>query len=496
MQQTSDAKAGLKSLDPLHEAIIDKAIDNITRKLVGGMKNKDNSPPQGQKPGFKADFDNTLKASTAKDVIEASGRGSNWKEMIEKSFSHGISSLSTLKFDGEFEVKNGEPDHRFRTVPNTPGVYVVFDSSNKPCYVGDAEKLRKRWHAGHLNENKQRTKAGEKYKLADEFCNGCTVKYMNCNSKETAAAIEAQLIKEGKPRVNSKDELLNEQGVRTNMEAKKMKDASGSSMNLAGGAAVEGLKQGGWSVLEKIATECIKFLKDELVDIFMGGECSILDRIKRFFSRIWATILDVIKKPMDILKGIFEFIINAITETISKIYNLAKNIFDLGVAAWELYKGREAMSKNELITKVTETIIVSGSLILWDALDAIIETELSGLIPPLAPFAPYIAATISAIGFGITSYYLSKFVPQVVEKILSFETGYHEAHREQSLACQQLITNTEMNLVLINDLKNYTISSAELCREADNYTKELSRVRKHKIEQIDTLSEVNLILGI
>lgn len=497
--QENAAGVGLKTLDPLHQAIVDKTIENVTRKLVGGLKNKDGRPPQGQKPGIKTDIKNTLDASSAKSVIEASGRGAAWKEMIEKSFSHGISSLSTLKFDGEFKVKNGEA-FGLENVPNTPGVYVVFDSNNSPCYVGDAEKIRTRWYAGHLNENLQETRAGREYKLSKEFSEGCTVKFMKCNSKETAAAIEANLIKEGKLkgklRVNSKEELLHEQGVRSNIEAKKMKDSSGSTMNLIGGAAVEGLKQSGWSVLEKLASECIKHLKDELVDIFMGGECSLIDRIKRFFARIWQTIVDVINKPMDILKGVFEFIVNAFSETIRKIYNLAKNIFDLGVAAWELYKGGNTMSKNELITKVTETIIVSVSLILWDALDAIIETELSGLIPPLAPFAPYLAATISAIGFGITSYYLSKFVPQIVDKILSFETGYHEAYREQSLACQQLITNTEMNLVLINDLKNYTTSSAELCKEAWKHAKKLSLKGELEIEHIDTLSDVNLILGI
>jgi len=493
MTQENASELGRNTLDPLHQAIIDKAIDNVTRKLVGGFKNKDCRPSQGQKPGMKTDIKNTLDASSAKSVIEASGRGAAWKEMIEKSFSHGISSLSTLKFDGEFGIKNGEPDERFADVPNTPGVYVVFDSNNIPCYVGDAEKLKTRWFAGHLNENRQKSKAGQEYKLSSEFSEGCTIKFMKCNSKETAAAIESHLIKEGKPRVNSKQELLTKQGIRSNIEAKKMKDSSGSAGKLVAGATCEGIKQGGWSGLETLSADCVKFLSDELVDIYMGGECSLIDRIKRFFSRIWQTIVDVIKKPVDILKGIFEFIVNAFSEVIRKIYNLAKNIYEIGVAAWELYQGSKTMSKKELVTKLSEIIITSGSLVLWDALDAIIEAQ---LVPIVGVFAPFLAATISAIGFGLTSYYLSKFVPQVVEKILSYETGLQEFRREQSLACQQLISNTEMNLVLISGLKNYTISSAELCSEAWEHTQNLSVKREQEIEFIDTSSEVNSILGI
>jgi len=464
--------------------------------VVGGIRNKDNRPPQGQKPGIKADIKNTLDAASAQSVLEASNRGVAWKEMIEKSFSHGINSLSTLKFDDEIKIKDGNPDD-INKIPKTPGVYVVFDTNNKPCYVGDAKNLRTRWIAGHINENHQKTKTGQEYKLTKEFSEGCTVKFMTCGSAETAAAIEAHLIKEGKSkgelRVNTKEELLHEQGIRSNIEAKKMKDASGSTIDLVGGAGMEGLKQGGWTVLEKLASDCIKFLRDELVDILKGGESTLIERIKRFFSRIWQTIADILKKPLDILKGVFEFIVNAFSETIRKIYNLAKNIFDLGVAAWELYKGNATMSKQELIAKISETIITSGSLILWDALDLIIEINLK---PYVGPFAPYLAATISAIGFGITSHSLCKFIPQIVDEILSFETGHHAARRERVLACQQLITNTEMNLVLINDLKNYVTSSAELCIEAREHTQKLSQKREQEIESIDTLSEVNLILGI
>jgi hypothetical protein len=424
--------------------------------------------------------------------MAASNRGVAWKEMIEKSLSHGISSLKTLQFDGQFTVKDGKAIG-LENVPNSPGVYVVYDSNNQPCYVGDAGNIKSRWNAGHLNENSQKTKNGQEYKLNKEFTEGCIVKFLKCDSIETAAAIEAHLIKEGNPRVNSKEELKSEQGTRSNIEAKKMKDASGSTLDLAQGATIEGLKQGVWIVMERLVSECLKITKDEMVDIFKGGESKLDDRIKRFFKRIWEIIKSIIQKPFDLLKGFFEFIINAFSEAIRKIYNLARNIFDLGVAAWQLYKGSKTMTKEELITKISETIITSGCLIIWDALDAILESQLSGII---GPFAPFVAATISAIGFGISSHYLCEVVPTIVEKILSIETGHQATVREHSLACQKIVEISEMNIILINGLKNYVVSSAELCRETSEHTERLRQKPSVKIESLDILSEVQAILGI
>ena len=82
-------------------------------------------------------------------------------------------------------------------MPNTPGVYVVFDHNDKPVYVGDSDNMQARWNAGHFNEYKQGQRPdAERYKLADEMEAGCTVKFIVMDSKETAAALEAHLIKE------------------------------------------------------------------------------------------------------------------------------------------------------------------------------------------------------------------------------------------------------------------------------------------------------------
>nr|WP_275660556.1 GIY-YIG nuclease family protein [Shewanella sp. Isolate13] len=378
-------------------------------------------------------------------------------------------------------------------VPRTPGVYVVFDKTDTPVYVGDSTNIRSRWHAGHLNENRQKLNNGEQYKLSEQLTEGCVVKFISCESKETAAAIEAHLIKEAQPAVNAREELLNAQGTRSNIEAKKMKDASGSTASLATGAAKAAVENVGWSVLETLITTCIKALKDELVDIVSGGKTKLKDRIKRLFKKVWAVIANILKNPGSLLKGIFEFIVNAFSSAIRKIYQLARNIYDLGYAAWQLYKGKQTLSKAELVQKISETIITSGCLVIWDALDPIIEAQLIAFIPPIAPYAPYIAATIAAIGFGVSSHYLSGFVPKIVEKIVNYNPMQQQSLEQQRSACEQLVINAEKELVMINGLEDYMRSSKELVTELTSHTQQLTQhqaIERFSIE--DRLNSISL----
>lgn len=98
-------------------------------------------------------MDDTLNATSSASVLAVANRGVQWKEIISKSFTNGISSISTMKFDGQFTIKNGVPEG-LKDVPNSPGVYVVYDGAGEVRYIGDAKDLQKRWYAGHLNENK------------------------------------------------------------------------------------------------------------------------------------------------------------------------------------------------------------------------------------------------------------------------------------------------------------------------------------------------------
>lgn len=447
----SHSEQALQGLSPLSNAIVDRAIDNVTRKLVAGFRNKNNSRPNAKHTDVEVVLEDTLAATSASSVMEVANRGAAWKEMLQKSLSHGISSIATMKFDGSFSIHDGQPQG-LKDVPNTPGLYVVFNRNGKPVYVGDSEKLQKRWHAGHLNSFRQGEKAGEAYKLATEFKDGCTVKYIQTESKETAAAIEAHLIKTENLELNSREELKTEQGTRSNIEAKKMKDASGSTGSLAAGAAKEAAVNVGWNVFEQLATALIKALKDELVEIVRGVSRSVEFRLRRLLERVWSVIQAIIDAPLKILSGIFEFVVNAVSKTISQFYSLARNIYDLGHSAWQLFQGAQTMSTEELIAKVTETIVLSGTLILWDALDPVLEVNLASLVGPVAP---YLSATICAIGYGLSSFYLQKIVPALVKMLLAMKTGAQEAVLEMRSACEKLIAVQERELKLLEELKDY-----------------------------------------
>lgn len=453
-------------LPPMANAIIDKAVDNVTRKLVAGYRNKKNSRPNAKNQDVRTVVKDTMAAVSADSVMDVANRGADWKELLQKTLSHGISSIGTMQFDGSFTVKNGQAQG-LDGVPNSPGVYVVFNKEQEAVYVGDSAKLKQRWHAGHLNEHAQAKKSESSYKLSKEFDEGCVVRFVKLDSSVTAAAVEAHLIATEDLKNNSKEELKYEQGARDNIEAKKMKDASGSFKTLAVGAAKDAVANVGWGVFEQLSTELIKALKDELIDIAKGGKHSIGHRLKRLFDRVWAVIQKIIDAPLSIISGIFEFIVNAISKTIQQFYHLAKNICELGLTGWSIYKGSASMSNEDLTLKITETVVLSGTLILWDALDPVLEASLASIVGPVAP---YLSATICALGYGLSSFYLQKIVPSLIKLLLLMRTSAQEAVYEMRRACEQLIAIQERELELLSALKTYAKDSFEFIKETQENT--------------------------
>lgn len=495
----------LATLPPMANLIVDRAIENLTRKLVAGYRNKRNAKPNANRVDFSAEAKETLKASSALSAMQVANRGQAWKEMIQKSLTHGISSLATINFDGQFTIRDGQrPDDFRQKMPNTPGVYVVFDHNDKPVYVGDSENMQSRWNAGHFNEYKQGQRPGaERYKLADEMEVGCTVKFIIMDSKETAAALEAHLIKENfvqfegvrktdknlspdeaakRDRAlgdgmlkNKKDELATEQGSRSNQEAKKMKDASDGTATLVAGAAGEAFKNVGYDIFERLTTTAIKAIKDELVDVLRGGVDRIKVRVDRMLKKIFAVLRNVLENPLQLLRGIAEFIVNALSKTISQIYSLARNIFDLANNGWQLYTGAQTISREELVRKVSEIVIISGSLVIWDSLDLMLEKWLVAQTGgTLAPFAPYISAAVTAIGFGISTHALQGFATRIIDAVIAFKCGYVELLETERAACEQLIIVAENELAMIGDLGKYVESELKIFAQMESYTRTLS----------------------
>jgi hypothetical protein len=451
----------LRKLPPLADQIVDKAIDNMTRKLVAGYRNKRNAKPNAKSTDYVAETKETLAAVSAESVMEVANRGQAWKEMIQKSLTAGISSIHTIQFEGEFRVQGGKlPDDFSQMMPDGPGVYVVYAGEpSRPVYVGDSDNMQRRWHAGHINEHRQAQRTGQTYKLGTEFEEGCTVKFIRMESKETAAALEAHLIRENFDQLkNQRQELETEQGTRSNQEAQKLKDAAASTASLVKGAAGEGLKNVGFDVLERLTTAMIKAVKTELVDILHGTKTKIAVRVRRVVDAILSVLKGILDNPLQLLRGIVEFVVNALSKAIGQIYNLARNIFDVVHGAWKLYQGSATMSREELVRKISETVIVSGSLVLWDGLDPIIEAQLA----MLGPFAPYVSCAVVAIGFGLTSYALQGFVTKAIDAIVAFRMGLIQSVETARAACEQMLENAERELAMLADLREYLATSVTL----------------------------------
>ncbi|MGE8635818.1 MAG: hypothetical protein ACN6P8_19930, partial [Achromobacter piechaudii] len=110
----------LKALSPLANLIVDRAIDNTNRKLIGGLRNRNNSRPGATSTKLGSVAKDALNAVSAQSVMDVANRGVAWREMIEKSLTHGISALKTMKFDGEFSIVDGVATG-LDAVPNKPG---------------------------------------------------------------------------------------------------------------------------------------------------------------------------------------------------------------------------------------------------------------------------------------------------------------------------------------------------------------------------------------
>ena len=251
-----------------------------------------------------------------------------------------------------------------------------------------------------------------------------------------------------------------------------MKDSSGSAGKLFEGAAKEALANMSAAILEQLADAICFALKDELVDIFGGGRSSLAVRVERFLRKVFDAVKGLVTSAAKLLAGLIEFVVNALSKAIAEIYALVRNLCDLAKGAWDLYRGSKTMSREELIVKISETVLVSGMLVFWDAIDPLIETQLTAFV---GPFAPYLAASLTAIGFGVSSYCLRKVIPAAVAYIVNLKTGWHDALDAARDAVDQLVIVAQQEMILMGVAREYyestqgfvmaTIESTAVLRE-------------------------------
>ncbi|AUP76695.1 hypothetical protein CWS02_14105 [Enterobacter sp. EA-1] len=119
-----------------------------------------------------------------------------------------------------------------------------------------------------------------------------------------------------------------------------MKDKLDSAATLAVGAAKEAALNVGWDVFERLATTMIKALKDEMVDLFITSKALLRVRLTRFLDTVWGVIKQY-RAPLSILKGIFEFVLNALSQAIGKIYPVGEKYLRTGHVGDGIGKRRE-----------------------------------------------------------------------------------------------------------------------------------------------------------
>ena len=150
------------------------------------------------------------------------------------------------------------------------------------------------------------------------------------------------------------------------------------------------------------------------------------------------------------------------------------------MAALQLYRGSETLSREELVRKISETVIITGSLVVWDVMDPILEAK---LLPLCGPFAPYLASAIVAIGFGLTSHTLQKVVTSIIDSIIAFQRGLSQSLEASRSACEQMLVLAENEFSLLLGMEEYVASSTELMQGMEKHTSQLSQ-HKH-IEPLD-----------
>jgi hypothetical protein len=67
---SNEEQVDLKTLSPLSEAIVNKTIDNVIRKLVGEFRNNKATQANQKNKSLKTTAKNTLKATSAQSVLE------------------------------------------------------------------------------------------------------------------------------------------------------------------------------------------------------------------------------------------------------------------------------------------------------------------------------------------------------------------------------------------------------------------------------------------
>ena len=74
----------LKTLPPLANLVVDRAIENANRKLIAGVRNGNNSRPGAKHPDMAKATQDAVAAASAQSAMAVANRGAAWKENADE----------------------------------------------------------------------------------------------------------------------------------------------------------------------------------------------------------------------------------------------------------------------------------------------------------------------------------------------------------------------------------------------------------------------------
>jgi DNA polymerase-3 subunit epsilon len=163
---------------------------NLARKILRGgeVRNK--------KLGTLAQYFNSPTSPTHRALDDARATVHVLHGLIERVGNLGINTFEgLLAFDGQATERRRRKRHLAEGLPTGPGVYVFYDASKHPLYIGKSNSIRKRVMS-YFTAAETRSRMTNMVELA------ARVDAIECETDLEAAIREIRLINELRPRFN------------------------------------------------------------------------------------------------------------------------------------------------------------------------------------------------------------------------------------------------------------------------------------------------------
>ena len=249
--------------------------------------------------------------------------------------------------------------------------------------------------------------------------------------------------------------------------------------------AVEQVKR---KQLQIVVNRGIHILKDELCDCYLGGKDDWKTRLKRFLKRFKEEVIKGIISVDNFVKTAFEFTIKLFSGILDNLLQIFRSVIDGIKNIIKVIRNKNS-TKEEKLKALIDAIAIGVGGVVWNSIDLALETALASTF--IGPFAPFVAAILSGLGFGITvNYIMTSF-----KVIVDFFTDHHkEALIMISKTQDQVIRNAKLSEELILEARETFQKFASFYQSCNgNITK--IQENSFKVEETNILDDVKKILN-